>query len=36
MQVVFFFAPMPEVTDADMAVMEHEIGEIDPGPFHKQ
>jgi FHS family L-fucose permease-like MFS transporter len=27
---------MPEVTDADMAVMEHEIGEIDPGPFRKQ
>lgn len=35
-QVVFFFAPMPEVTDADMAVMEHEIGEVDPGPFWKQ
>ena len=27
---------MPEVTDADMAVMEHEIGEIAPGSFWKQ
>jgi FHS family L-fucose permease-like MFS transporter len=34
--VVFFFAPMPEVTDADMATMEHEIAEIDPGPLKNQ
>ena len=27
---------MPEVTDADMAVIEHEIGEIDPGSFWRQ
>ena len=26
---------MPEVTDADMAVIEHEIGEIDLGSFWK-
>ncbi|KAH6971079.1 glucose galactose transporter [Ilyonectria sp. MPI-CAGE-AT-0026] len=34
--VVFFFIPMPEITDADMALMEGEIGEYDPGPFRKQ
>jgi FHS family L-fucose permease-like MFS transporter len=34
--VVFFFAPMPEVTDADMATMEMEIADADPGPFWKQ
>jgi FHS family L-fucose permease-like MFS transporter len=34
--VVFFLAPMPEVTDADMALMEAEIGEVEVGSFWKQ
>ena len=36
--VLFFFAPFPEITDADMGMQEHEIGELqaDPGPFRKQ
>ncbi|KAH6892557.1 glucose galactose transporter [Thelonectria olida] len=34
--VVFFFIPLPEITDADMALLEGEIGEYDPGPFRKQ
>ncbi|KAK3385087.1 glucose galactose transporter [Podospora didyma] len=34
--VLFFFAPMPEITDADMNVQEKEIGAYDPGPFRKQ
>ncbi|KAK0725317.1 major facilitator superfamily domain-containing protein [Lasiosphaeris hirsuta] len=34
--VLFFLAPMPEITDADMHVQENEIGEYDPGPFRKQ
>ncbi|CAJ2508894.1 Uu.00g139200.m01.CDS01 [Anthostomella pinea] len=34
--LLFFFAPMPEITDADMGVQEREIGEYDPGPLRKQ
>jgi FHS family L-fucose permease-like MFS transporter len=36
--VLFFFAPFPEITDADMGVQEGEIAEMtaDPGPFRKQ
>lgn len=34
--ILFFLAPMPEITDADMHVQENEIGEYDPGPFRKQ
>jgi len=34
--LLFFLAPMPEITDADMQVQEGEIGEYDPGPFRKQ
>lgn len=34
--ILFFLAPMPEITDADMNIQEHEIGEYDPGPFKKQ
>ncbi|KFA80022.1 hypothetical protein S40288_01844 [Stachybotrys chartarum IBT 40288] len=34
--VVFFFVPMPEITDADMAALEGEIGDYDPGPLRKQ
>jgi FHS family L-fucose permease-like MFS transporter len=34
--VLFFLAPFPEITDADMNVQESEIGEFDPGPFRKQ
>ncbi|KAI1076007.1 glucose galactose transporter [Whalleya microplaca] len=34
--VLFFLAPMPEITDADMNVQETEIGEYDPGPLRKQ
>lgn len=34
--VLFFLAPMPEITDADMNLQENEIGEYDPGPFRKQ
>lgn len=33
--VLFFLAPMPEITDADMHMQEGEIG-TDPGPFRKQ
>lgn len=33
---VFFLVPMPEITDADMASIEGEIGDYDPGPFRKQ
>ena len=32
---LFWLAPMPEITDADMHVQEGEIG-ADPGPFRKQ
>lgn len=34
--VLFFVAPMPEITDADMNAQEGEIGHSDPGPFRKQ
>ncbi|KAI1847476.1 hypothetical protein JX265_012316 [Neoarthrinium moseri] len=34
--VLFFLAPMPEITDADMNLQENEIGEFDPGPLRKQ
>ncbi|KAH8590844.1 major facilitator superfamily domain-containing protein [Bisporella sp. PMI_857] len=34
--VLFFVAPMPEITDADMGTQELEIAEFDPGPFKKQ
>ena len=34
--ILFFLAPMPEITDADMAMQEHGIGEHDAGPFRKQ
>jgi FHS family L-fucose permease-like MFS transporter len=34
--VLFFFAPMPEVTDADMHAQEGEIEAEDVGPFKKQ
>jgi FHS family L-fucose permease-like MFS transporter len=34
--VLFFFAPMPEVTDADMHAQEGEIDAEDVGPFKKQ
>lgn len=34
--VLFFLAPMPEITDADMGTQEMEIAEYDPGPFWKQ
>jgi FHS family L-fucose permease-like MFS transporter len=34
--VLFFFAPMPEITDADMGMQEHSIGEEEVGPFRKQ
>ncbi|KAK4111641.1 glucose galactose transporter [Canariomyces notabilis] len=33
---LFFLAPMPEITDADMHQQENEIGGYDPGPFRKQ
>ncbi|KXX82375.1 Glucose/galactose transporter [Madurella mycetomatis] len=33
---LFFIAPMPEITDADMTAQENEIGAHDPGPFRKQ
>ncbi|CAM1503797.1 Fc.00g013880.m01.CDS01 [Cosmosporella sp. VM-42] len=36
LMVLFFLAPFPEITDADMGVQEGEIGEYDPGPFKKQ
>jgi len=34
--ILFFLAPMPEITDADMGTQEMEIAEYDPGPFRKQ
>ncbi|KAK3376648.1 glucose galactose transporter [Lasiosphaeria ovina] len=33
---LFFLAPMPEITDADMHLRETEIGEYGPGPLRKQ
>ncbi|KAK4042958.1 L-fucose permease [Parachaetomium inaequale] len=33
---LFFLAPFPEITDADMHVQEGEIGAVDPGLFWKQ
>ena len=34
--ILFYLAPMPEITDADMGTQEMEIAEYDPGPFRKQ
>ncbi|PQE06643.1 glucose galactose transporter protein [Rutstroemia sp. NJR-2017a BVV2] len=34
--ILFYLAPMPEITDADMSLQEIEIAEYDPGPFRKQ
>lgn len=34
--ILFFFAPMPEITDADMHHQEHVIAEYNPGPLRKQ
>ncbi|KAF8860648.1 MFS general substrate transporter [Acephala macrosclerotiorum] len=34
--ILFFLAPMPEITDADMRTQELEIAEYDPGPLRKQ
>jgi FHS family L-fucose permease-like MFS transporter len=34
--ILFYVAPMPEVTDADMGLQEHDISNEDVGPFHKQ
>ncbi|GAB7352565.1 hypothetical protein MBLNU459_g2949t1 [Dothideomycetes sp. NU459] len=34
--ILFYFAPMPEVTDADMGLQEHEITAGDVGPLRKQ
>ncbi|KAK2776508.1 hypothetical protein FQN53_002679 [Emmonsiellopsis sp. PD_33] len=36
--ILFFLAPMPEITDADMTALEGQISEtaVDPGPFKKQ
>ena len=34
--ILFFLAPMPEITDADMNLQEAAIGDFDPGPFKKQ
>jgi MFS transporter, FHS family, L-fucose permease len=34
--ILFFLAPMPEITDADMGTQEMEIDEYDPGPLRKQ
>ena len=34
--ILFFLAPMPEITDADMSIQEVEIAEYDPGPLRKQ
>ncbi|PYH30126.1 glucose/galactose transporter [Aspergillus neoniger CBS 115656] len=33
---LFYIAPMPEVTDADMGLQERDISETDVGPFRKQ
>ncbi|KUI58240.1 Glucose/galactose transporter [Cytospora mali] len=34
--ILFFLAPMPEITDADMGVQEDAIEHHDPGPLRKQ
>ena len=34
--ILFFLAPMPEVTDMDMQTQENEIAEEDVGPLRKQ
>jgi len=34
--ILFWLAPMPEVTDADMHAQEDEIEQRDVGPFYKQ
>jgi MFS transporter, FHS family, L-fucose permease len=36
--ILFFLAPMPEITDADQQALEAEITEttVDPGPLHRQ
>ncbi|KAH8672307.1 glucose galactose transporter [Ilyonectria robusta] len=34
--VIFLVIPMPEITDADMANLEGEINDSNPGPFRKQ
>jgi FHS family L-fucose permease-like MFS transporter len=34
--ILFFLAPMPETTDADVGTQEMEIAEYDPGPLSKQ
>lgn len=34
--ILFYLAPMPEVTDADMDLQEHDISDEAVGPFHKQ
>ncbi|CAN8104947.1 unnamed protein product [Discula destructiva] len=34
--ILFWLAPMPEITDADMGVQENVIGDHDVGPFFKQ
>jgi FHS family L-fucose permease-like MFS transporter len=34
--VLFFLAPMPEITDADMSLQEKLIDNADPGPLKKQ
>ena len=34
--ILFYFAPFPEITDADIAVQENEITTEDVGPFRKQ
>jgi FHS family L-fucose permease-like MFS transporter len=34
--VLFFLAPMPEITDADMHTQEALISDVDPGPLKKQ
>ncbi|KAF2477490.1 glucose/galactose transporter [Lindgomyces ingoldianus] len=34
--ILFFFAPMPEVTDADMNLQEVEVAGEEVGPFRKQ
>jgi MFS transporter, FHS family, L-fucose permease len=33
--ILFYLAPMPEITDADMGTQEIEIDAYDPGPFRK-
>ncbi|KAI9643710.1 hypothetical protein NHQ30_008333 [Ciborinia camelliae] len=34
--ILFYLAPMPEITDADMRTQELEIADYDPGPFRRQ